>query len=246
MANDLILRSISKSYPSASGALTAVTNVDLAVQAGEFVCLVGESGCGKSTVLRMIGGLETPSQGEILFNQKSITAPGLDRGMVFQESRLYPWFTVEENIAFGCAEGLSKADKNRLVEEHLALIGLQDFRKAYPRQLSGGMQQRAALARVLVSKPQVLLMDEPFGALDALTRIRMQQELLRIWQAEKFTVILVTHDIEEAVFLGDTVAVMTQRPGTIDKIIPVNLPRPRDRNSADFVGIKKTLYDRFF
>jgi sulfonate transport system ATP-binding protein len=166
--------------------------------------------------------------------------------MVFQESRLFPWLTVEENIAFGCASDLPETQKQKTTEDHVKLVGLSGFEKAYPHQLSGGMQQRTAIARALVSRPKVLLMDEPFGALDALTRIQMQQEILRIWQAQKTTLLLVTHDIDEAVFLGDRVAVMTNRPGRFKQIIPVPLSRPRDRSQAPFVNIRKKIYNEFF
>jgi len=243
MASDLSFQGVSKTY---ANGVTAVQGIDLTVQKGEFVCLVGESGCGKSTLLRLAAGLEAPSQGSLTLNGRPLKGPGLDQGMVFQEARLYPWLTVEENIAFGCREKVSAAEKKGLVEEHLKIIGLEKFRKAYPGQLSGGMKQRAALARALVSRPQVLLMDEPFGALDALTRIQMQRELLKLWEREKLTVLLVTHDIDEALFLADRVAVMTPRSGSLRQILEVPLARPRDRNSVEFTRLRKTLYDHFF
>jgi sulfonate transport system ATP-binding protein len=243
MANDLVLQGVSKTYPNG---VIAVQGVDLTVKPGEFVCLVGESGCGKSTLLRMVGGLENPTQGSIQLGSQVLHSPGLDRGMMFQEARLFPWLTVEENIAFGCRERLSASQKKEQVETHLKLIGLEKFRQSYPVQLSGGMKQRTSLARVLVSKPQVLLMDEPFGALDALTRIHMQQELLGLWQAEKITIVLVTHDIDEAVYLADRIVVMTPRPGSLRQILDVPLKRPRDRNDEGFMKVRKTLYDQFF
>jgi sulfonate transport system ATP-binding protein len=220
--------------------------VDLTVQPGEFISVVGASGCGKSTLLRLIGGLEQVSEGEIHFGDTLIQTPGLDRGMVFQESRLFPWFTVEENIAFGFRNNLMETEKQNLIQDHIKLVGLSGFEKTYPHQLSGGMQQRTAIARALVSRPRMLLLDEPFGALDALTRIQMQQEILNIWQKEKITVILVTHDIDEAVFLGDRVLVMSNRPGTFKKALSVPLSRPRDRNSLKFSKIRKEIYDHFF
>jgi sulfonate transport system ATP-binding protein len=242
----LSVRDLSKNYTLPAGILRALQGVDLEVKKGEFVCLVGESGCGKSTLLRLIGGLEAPSGGELSLEGKPIQGPGLERGMVFQEARLFPWMTVEENIRFGCGGGLASTEQKKLVEKHLHLVGLRGFEKAYPSQLSGGMQQRAAMARALVGKPQILLLDEPFGALDALTRIQMQQEILRIWKAERTTMILVTHDIDEAVYLGDRVAVMTSRPGTFKRMVPVPLSRPRDRSGPAFLKIRKKIHSEFF
>jgi sulfonate transport system ATP-binding protein len=242
----LAIRDVRMSYDLPTGELAVLSDINLTVGPGEFLCLVGASGCGKSTLLRLIGGLEKPSGGEILLEGKPVERPGLDRGMVFQESRLFPWMTAEENVAFGCPQGSSTGEIRETVESHLRLVGLSGFEKAYPRQLSGGMQQRAAIARALVGKPRVLLLDEPFGALDALTRIQMQAEILRIWQAQKTTVVLVTHDMEEAVYLGDRVAVMSPRPGTIQQIVPVPLSRPRDRSGPPFVKIRRKIYDEFF
>ena len=242
----LQIKNLSKRFSLPQGELAVLKNVDLTIQPGEFISIVGTSGCGKSTLLRLIGGLEQASEGQILFGDTVIQKPGLDRGMVFQEARLYPWFTVEENILFGCRNNLADAEKQRLVTNHINLVGLLGFEMAYPHQLSGGMQQRTAIARALVSRPQVLLLDEPFGALDALTRIQMQQEILNIWQKEKITVVLVTHDIDEAVFLGDRVLIMSNRPGTFKKNLSVPLARPRDRNSLKFSKIRKEIYDEFF
>jgi sulfonate transport system ATP-binding protein len=244
--NSLQIKNLSHHYTLPQGELKVLDQVQLTVQPGEFISIVGASGCGKSTLLRLIGGLEIPSIGEILLGDQLIQTPSLDRGMVFQEPRLFPWLTVEENIAFGCRKTAGESEKQKLVEDHVKLVGLSGFEKAYPHQLSGGMQQRTAMARALVSRPQVLLLDEPFGALDALTRIQMQQEILKIWQAEKLMVILVTHDIDEAVFLGDRVLVMSNRPGTFKKTLPVTLGRPRDRNSAEFSKLRKEIYDEFF
>jgi sulfonate transport system ATP-binding protein len=242
----LQIENLAKHYSLPQADLAVLTGVNLTVQPGEFISIVGASGCGKSTLLRLIGGLEQVSEGRILFGETLIQKPGLDRGMVFQESRLFPWFTVEENIAFGCRKDLVGSEKQQLVQNHIKLVGLLGFEKVYPHQLSGGMQQRTAIARALVSRPQMLLLDEPFGALDALTRIQMQQEILNIWQKEKITVILVTHDIDEAVFLGDRVLVMSNRPGTFKKTLSMPLSRPRDRNSAAFLALRKKIYDEFF
>ncbi len=242
----LHIQGVEKNFALPQGDLRVLAGIDLEVAAGEFIVLVGKSGCGKSTLLRLIGGLETPSRGEIRLGDKGIEGPGLERGMVFQEPRLFPWMTAWENIAFGLRAGTEAKEGEATVGKYLSLVGLSGFEGAYPHQISGGMQQRAALARALVSRPEVLLLDEPFGALDALTRIQMQLEILRIWKESKGTVILVTHDIDEAVFLGDRIAVMSDRPGTFRDILPVKLPRPRDRSSAPFVKIRRKIYNEFF
>jgi sulfonate transport system ATP-binding protein len=241
---DLVIRNLNKTFTATVGELTVLEEVNLTIRKGEFVSLVGSSGCGKSTLLRIIAGLETEYDGTVLLKGNPIHGPGLDRGMVFQEHRLFPWLTVEENVAFAL-EGRYGKEKSGVVRDHLDLVGLTGFEKAYPHQLSGGMAHRAAIARALVNRPGILLMDEPFGSLDALTRIQMQREILRIWKIEKTTMILVTHDIEEAIYLGDRVAVMSRRPGTIRNIIPVDLLRPRDRGSHEFAKIRKTIYDGF-
>jgi sulfonate transport system ATP-binding protein len=237
----LSLTGVRKDYEMAVGPLTAVTDIDLDITRGETLVFVGESGCGKSTLLRLIAGLEKPTQGEVRFQGRSITGPSLERGVVFQEPRLFPWMTVEENVAFGLPEGPKDG-----VAELIHWTGLKGFESAYPYQLSGGMKQRAALARALVSRPQVLLMDEPFGALDALTRMRMQEETLRIQKREKTTLVLVTHDIDEAVFLGDRVVVLSPRPGRIRKIFSIPSKHPRDRNGVALVKVRARIYNEFF
>ena len=242
----LSISRLSKQFTIDTGTVQALTDINLRVEPGEFLSIVGASGCGKSTLLRIIVGLDFESSGEILLGDQPVRKPGVDRGMVFQEARLLPWLTVSDNIAFGCRSETPSAERSRLVREHIELVGLVGFEKAYPHQLSGGMQQRVSIARALVNCPKVLLLDEPFGALDAMTRINMQQEVLRIWEAEKTTMILVTHDIDEAIYLGDRVVVMSNRPGTIKKIVPVQLPRPRDRSDYDFVQIRKEIYTEFF
>jgi sulfonate transport system ATP-binding protein len=242
----LELSQVSKSFSLPQGELPVLAPIDLQVDPGEFVTLVGKSGCGKSTLLRLIAGLETPSGGSLFLEGQPITGPGLGRGMVFQEPRLFPWMTVEQNTAFGCPKSFSPGEAAQTVRRHLELVGLSGFEKSYPFQLSGGMQQRAAIARALVGRPQVLLLDEPFGALDALTRIQMQKEILRIWQAEKMTMLLVTHDIDEAVYLGDRVLVMGPRPGSLQKTVPVQLTRPRNRGDAAFVEIREGIRHEFF
>jgi sulfonate transport system ATP-binding protein len=241
----LVIENLSKSYTVQGEEVKALKKFNLTIGEGEFVSIVGSSGCGKSTLLRIIAGLETGYQGTVLLGKDRITGPGLDRGMVFQEHRLLPWLTVEKNVTFGLKGG--KTDVNsKLVGEHLELVGLSGFSEAYPHQLSGGMAQRVAIARALVNQPELLLLDEPFGSLDALTKIQMQQEVLRIRDVEKTTMILVTHDIDEAIYLGDRVVVMSSRPGTIKRIIPVGMSRPRDRSSFEFAQIRKEIYHEFF
>jgi sulfonate transport system ATP-binding protein len=244
-ASNLVIERLNKSYQVNGADVIALQGIDLAIREGEFVSIVGSSGCGKSTLLRIISGLENGYSGEVKIGGRRIAGPGLDRGMVFQEHRLIPWLTVEQNVAFGL-NGLENGQRDTVVRDHLELVGLAAFAKALPHQLSGGMSQRVAIARSLVNNPQLLLLDEPFGALDAMTRIQMQQEILRIWEVERTTMVLVTHDIDEAIFLGDRVVIMSNRPGTIKRIVPVQLPRPRDRSSYDFVQIRKEIYAEFF
>ncbi len=244
-ASLLSIEGLHKAFRTRAGNVAALRHIDLDIAEGEFVSIVGASGCGKSTLLRIIAGLEQGSEGSVFLAGSRISRPGRDRGMVFQEHRLLPWLTIEDNVAFGLS-GADRAEKARLVREHLSLVGLEGFAGAYPHQLSGGMAQRAAIARALVNRPRILLLDEPFGALDALTRIQMQQEILRIREAGRTTMILVTHDIDEAIFLGDRVVVMSNRPGTIKRIVAVDLPRPRDRAGYEFVRIRKRIYSEFF
>jgi sulfonate transport system ATP-binding protein len=244
-ASNLVIEGLNKSYKVNGGDVIALQGIDLSIHEGEFVSIVGSSGCGKSTLLRIIAGLENGYSGEVKIGGRRIAGPGLDRGMVFQEHRLIPWLTVEQNVAFGLNR-LDNGQRDTVVREHLELVGLVGFAKAFPHQLSGGMSQRVAIARALVHNPQLLLLDEPFGSLDALTKIQMQQEILRIWEVERTTMVLVTHDIDEAIFLGDRVVIMSSRPGTVKKILPVHLPRPRDRSSYDFVQIRKEIYAEFF
>jgi sulfonate transport system ATP-binding protein len=241
----LDIQRLTKTFTVNDGKVTALKDISLTVQQGEFVSIIGSSGCGKSTLLRIIAGLETDYEGTAEFGDTPIRGPGLERGVVFQEHRLFPWLTVRQNVAFGLGNNTSESDWES-VDEHINLVGLSGFEHAYPHQLSGGMAQRASIARALANRPQALLFDEPFGALDALTKIQMQQEVLRIWQTEKATMVLVTHDIDEAVFLGDRVVIMSNRPGTIKKIIPVDLPRPRDRGSYEFTQLRSVIYAEFF
>ncbi len=241
----LLIDRLNKSYKVATGDVPALNDINLSIRHGEFVSIVGSSGCGKSTLLRIIAGLENGYAGTVSLGDMKISGPGLDRGMVFQEHRLIPWLTVEENVAFGL-NGLRNRKRGAIVREHLDLVGLANFSKALPHQLSGGMAQRVAIARALVNQPKLLLLDEPFGSLDAMTKIQMQQEILRIWEAERTTMVLVTHDIDEAIYLGDRVVVMSSRPGTLKRIMPVELPRPRDRSSYEFVQLRREIYAEFF
>ncbi|MCJ8510444.1 ABC transporter ATP-binding protein [Rhizobium lemnae] len=235
----LAIHNVTRQFSVDSRTVTALQYVSLTVAEGEFITIVGASGCGKSTLLRLGAGLDAGHEGEIRHRGDVVQGPSLDRGIVFQEPRLFPWLTVERNIALGLENAtVSKAEKKRLVDEHLELVGLAGFAKAYPHRLSGGMAQRAGIARGLVNRPDVLFLDEPFGALDAITKAHLQGELQSIWAKEKITMILVTHDVDEAVFLGDRVVVMSPRPGRIREIVQVNLPRPRDRTSSTFGDVR--------
>jgi sulfonate transport system ATP-binding protein len=234
-----------KSFVVDDSEVRVLDGVSLDIGNGEFISIVGRSGCGKSTILRIIAGLTSCTSGTVELDGKMITAPGLERGMVFQDHRLLPWLTVKQNIEFGLYS-LTAEQRERVVSEHISLVSLTGFETAFPGQLSGGMAQRAAIARALVRRPQILLLDEPFGALDALTRIQLQQEILKIWEAEKTSMILVTHDIDEAIYLSDRVIVLSNRPAKIQKILEVELPRPRDRNSYDFSLLRKQIYKEFF
>ena len=230
-------------FRSAGGETTVVfDSINLGIDSGEFFCVLGPSGCGKTTLLNMIAGFVQPGSGEVRVGGTPVRAPGADRGCVFQEYSLFPWLTVGENIAFGLKNrGVAEDERARLLARHLNLIGLTDMARKYPFELSGGMQQRVGIARALINSPAVLLMDEPFAALDAITRTVMQRELLGIWQQTGTTVFYITHNIEEAVFLGSRVAVMSSRPSRIVDIARVELPHPRDRTSAGFNEIYRKL-----
>ncbi|MCU4350722.1 ABC transporter ATP-binding protein [Acinetobacter ursingii] len=235
----LSIKKLNKSFQRDQNKLTVLDGIHLDIEQGEFISIVGSSGCGKSTLLRLIAGLDPDYQGEILLNQIPIQGTDLKRGLIFQEHRLLPWLTVSENIHLALEETeLSRSEKNARVKAHIEIVGLTGFENAYPHELSGGMAQRVAIARGLVNKPDILLLDEPFGALDAMTRSHLQAELQRIWQHEKITMILVTHDIEEAVYLGDRVIVMSARPGKIKEIIPIPLAHPRHKDSESLFNFR--------
>ena len=246
---DLDIRVASKRFDSAQsagGSLQVLQDVDLRLPEGEFVSIVGASGCGKSTLLRLVLGLDIDYDGHIALGGAPVTGPGLDRGIVFQDHRLFPWLTVAQNIGVGLRNAdLPAARKREVIAEHVALVGLEGFERSFPHQISGGMAQRVAIARGLVNRPRVLLLDEPFGALDALTRARLQAELQRIWQRERITMLLVTHDVEEAVFLGDRVVVMQPYPGRVRRIVPVDLPHPRNRSDPAFLRIRDDVMADF-
>ena len=244
--NELHLHHVTKRFAGDDHSVPVLDRIDLSVKSGEFVAIVGASGCGKSTLLRLIAGLDDQFDGDIEFSGERIRTTDLARGIVFQDHRLFPWLNVEQNIAVALKNsGRSKEENHRAVAEHIALVGLKGYEKHHPHQLSGGMAQRVAIARGLVNRPKLLLLDEPFGALDALTRSRLQNELRRIWEHERITMILVTHDVDEAVFLADRVVVMQARPGRIGKVVRVNLQRPRSRSDAAFVRLRDEILSDF-
>ena len=242
----LRIAGVSKEFVHADDAqqrTVALADVTLEIEAGELVSIVGPSGCGKSTLLRLLAGLDEPTGGELCVGSSVIQGPSAERGLVFQDPNLFPWLTVRGNIEAGLvARGLLKT-KAAEVDEFMRLVGLDLFASAYPHHLSGGMAQRVALARALINHPKVLLLDEPLGALDAFTRMRMQDEVLRLWSARGTTMLLVTHDIDEAIYMSDRIVIMTPRPGRVERIITVDLGRPRQRNSPDFLRLRSDILD---
>lgn len=241
-SGNIVIENVSKYFDQADGSvLTALDGVNLNIKPGSFVSLIGPSGCGKTTLLRAIAGLNCADKGNIFLDGELIQKPGYERGFAFQQANLYPWLNIEKNISFGLrARGIYK-EKKEDVKEYIEMVGLKGFEKSYPHQLSGGMNQRASLARALVGHPKVLLLDEPFGALDAFTRMNMQDEILRIWKQQNMTMIMVTHDVDEAVYLSDQVVVMTPRPAKIEKIIDIELSRPRARGNQDFLHYRTKI-----
>jgi NitT/TauT family transport system ATP-binding protein len=238
----IAVKGVNKVFKTAERDVIALKDINLDIPQGQFVCLLGPSGCGKSTLLNAIAGFSLPSSGAITADGALVTGPGPERGMVFQEYALFPWMTVEKNIAFGLEiKGMAKAEIDAKVSQLLGMLSLQDFRNRFPKDLSGGMRQRVAIARVLALDSPIMLMDEPFGALDALTRRNLQDELLRIWAELKKTIIFVTHSIEEAIYLADRIVVMTYRPGTVKRDMLVDLPRLRDPAAAGFNALKREL-----
>jgi sulfonate transport system ATP-binding protein len=242
----LEIRDLAKSFLIDGRVHPVFRQFDLDIECGEFVVIVGESGSGKTTLLRIIAGLEAADRGSVAVNGKAVNGVGTERVMVFQEPRLLPWLTVRKNVSFGLElRDQPRQTIDRKVDDALRLVGLGTFASAYPAQLSGGMAQRVGIARALVTDPEILLLDEPLGALDAMTRIRMQQELERLWENSRTTMIMVTHDIEEAVYLADKIVVMGIGHDGFGEVVPVSLPRPRDRSDHDFVEIRESLLRRF-
>jgi NitT/TauT family transport system ATP-binding protein len=238
------IQALTKRYPVDGTEIIALADIGADIGEGEFVCLLGPSGCGKSTLLKLAAGLIAPTSGVIRINSRPVTGPGPDRAVVFQDYALFPWMTVRENAEFGlAARGVDPARRRQVSSELLRVVGLADFAEKYPHHLSGGMKQRVSIARALAVDPVLLLMDEPFGALDAQTRFVMQQELLRIWRAYRKTVLFVTHSIEEALYLADRVLLMTARPGRIKAEIRVEPSRPRDLGSAELIQLRRRALD---
>ena len=245
-ASSLRVHEVSKSFPAPDdpfARLQALSNISLSIAAGELISLIGPSGCGKSTLLRLIAGLDSTDSGEVLIGSERINEPGAERGLVFQDPNLFPWLTVRRNIEAGLVARGVLHEKRNEVGEFMRLVGLEAFGNSYPHHLSGGMSQRVALARALINHPKVLLLDEPLGALDAFTRMRMQDEVLRLWQNRRTTMLLVTHDIDEAIYMSDCILVMTPAPGRIDRNIDIDLPRPRDRTSESFVRLRSQILE---
>jgi NitT/TauT family transport system ATP-binding protein len=242
MKPPIVLRELSISFPGKRGEppIHVLDRISLEVQNGEFVCLVGPSGCGKSTILNILGGFQTTSSGEVIVGGEPVRGPDPRRIFVFQESGVFPWLTVDENIGFGLLRK-RRAERKTTVAHYVAMVGLAGFERAYPRELSGGMRQRVELARALAANPEIIYMDEPFGALDYLTRLKMRADLVRIWQREHKTILFVTHDIDEAVQLADRIVVLSPRPATIRDVVPIDLPRIRDQNSAGYLEARTRI-----
>ena len=244
------IREIVKKFQTRNGEVVALNGVDLSIQDKEFVCVVGPSGCGKSTLLNMIGGLDTPTSGEILVDGKEVDGPSPKRGIVFQQYALFPWLTVEKNVQFGLKlQGMPRERMEQVTEKYLRAVGLENFAHSYPKELSGGMKQRVAIARAYAVNPEVLLMDEPFGALDAQTRVQLQTELLETWEHEQKTCFFITHDVEEAIILAQRVVIMSARPGRVKDIVDIDIPYPRDqatKMSPRFLELKNDIWGQVY
>ena len=244
--SSLRIREVTKSFATPDDPLTrrlALSGISLSLDAGELVSLIGPSGCGKSTLLRLVAGLESPDSGELMVGSEAINTPSAERGLVFQDPNLFPWLTVRHNIQAGLVARGVLREKRGEVDEFMRLVGLEAFANAYPHHLSGGMAQRASLARALINHPKILLLDEPLGALDAFTRMRMQDEVLRLWLVRRTTTLLVTHDIDEAIYMSDRIMIMSPRPGRIERTISVAFDRPRQRSSKDFLNLRSDILE---
>lgn len=239
----LAVEQVSMAFDRDGHNLSVLRDVNLEVGEGEFLCILGPSGCGKSTLLSAMAGFLAPSTGKVSIDGQAVTGPDPRRIFVFQERGVFPWLTVQGNIAFGLFK-LTVAERDRRIENYIKLVGLEGFEKAYPSELSGGMKQRLEVARALAVNPDLLFMDEPFGALDSITRLTMRHELLRIWEAERTTVVFVTHDIDEAVQLADRVAVMSDRPATIQQVVHIDIPHPRDIDSKRYLELRSGIFDQ--
>lgn len=239
-----------KKFETRKGEVVALNGVNMDIHENEFVCVVGPSGCGKSTLLNIIGGLEEPTSGSVTVDGKSVEGPGPDRGIVFQQYALFPWLTVEENVKFGLKlQGKTDAEATEIAQKYIKLVDLQDFTKSYPKELSGGMKQRVAIARAYAVNPKVLLMDEPFGALDAQTRTQLQSELLETWEKEQKTCFFITHDVEEAIVLAQRVVIMYARPGRVKEIVDIDIPYPRTQEtkmSPRFLELKNHIWSQVY
>jgi NitT/TauT family transport system ATP-binding protein len=245
MSVELVADKVGLAYRRGETVTAALADVDLRITESEFISIVGPSGCGKSSFLNLVAGFIHPTSGRLLLDGVPVSAPGADRGVVFQEHALFPWMTVEKNIAYGPrVNRRTDAEVRRTVDELLDMIGLRRFAKSYPKELSGGMRQRVAIARALATRPKMLLMDEPFAALDAQTRRFLQTELVRIWKMTRTTILFITHSIDEAVLLSDRVYVMTARPGMIKDVIEIDMPRPRDENQAEFLTYRRRITEQ--
>jgi len=247
-APKIVVSHVSRQFPADEPERgLALQDIKLTVIPNEFVCVVGRSGCGKTTLLNLIAGLLRPTEGEVLIDGRRVEGPGPDRGMVFQYSALFPWLTALENVEFGPRNlGVPRNQRRALALELIDLVRLRGFESKYPRELSGGMKQRVAIARALATDPEVLLMDEPFGALDELTRAEMQEELLRIWEARRKTVVFVTHSIMEAIYLSDRVVILSPHPGRVRKDVRIAMPRPRQRSSTEFMAYYEDIHSSIF
>lgn len=240
------IKNVKKVYPIGKNQIEVLRDISLHMEPGSFTSIIGQSGCGKSTLLKMIAAIETPTSGKVELNGQEVKKPSVDVGVLFQESRLLPWYDVAKNVEFGLPRWSDKGERQKLVQEYIDLVGLSGFEHALPEQLSGGMKKRVSIARTLINKPHVLLLDEPFGALDAFTKISLQNEVRDLCKNAGITTVLVTHDIDEAIYLGNQVVIMSPKPGVVKKVIPIELQGERDRTSEAFAQYRKEIFQEFF